>query len=390
MPVCGFFGDPLGVTFAPGHANIGSMRRTWLLCLLCVFAVAAAAQFSAGNWRTDTSKRSISLKELRTGGPPKDGIPALNHPRFVSPIDASSWLDAKEPVIVVEIEGQAPRAYPLQILIWHELVNDQIGDNPVLISYCPLCNSGVAFDRRIDGQTLEFGVSGMVRESDMVMYDRQSDSLWQQITGEAIVGAMTGKRLSTVPIQTVPFGVFAQQFPNGRVLDRATGYRKPYGQNPYVGYESSSQTLFPVQTLKHKGVRPFERLLVISIKEKTKAYPFSLLRKLGVVEDEIEGEIFVILFDPASRTVLDDANVSTARSVGAAGVFSRQLGGATLSFHSNEGHFEDLETHSTWDLMGVATSGPMAGKRLSPIEHNNYFAFAWLAFRPNTYVVTDR
>lgn len=245
-------------------------RVLWVLCFI---AAAAPAQFSPGNWRTDTSKRSINLKELRAGGPPKDGIPALKHPSFVTPGEASGWLSPKEPVIAVERKDEQPRAYPLEILLWHEIVNDQIGDTPLLVSYCPLCNSGLVFDRRMEGQILEFGVSGMLRESDMVMYDRQTESLWQQITGEGIVGAMTGRQLSIVPSQIVPFGVFARQFPDGKVLSRSTGYGKPYGQNPYAGYESSGQTLFPVKEVRRKGIRPFERLVVVSLKGRTKAYP---------------------------------------------------------------------------------------------------------------------
>src|SRR5579863_5188381 len=149
------------------------------LCL-AVLAVPLPAQFAGGSWHTDISKRSINLNELKPGGPGKDGIPALNRPKFTSVAEAGRWLDPKEPVIVVERAADV-RAYPLQILIWHELVNDQIGDTPLLISYCPLCNSAVVFDRRVAGSVYDFGVSGMLRDSDMVMFDRQTDSLWQQI-----------------------------------------------------------------------------------------------------------------------------------------------------------------------------------------------------------------
>lgn len=138
------------------------------------------------DWKTDTSKRNIDLSELISGGPPKDGIPAINHPTFISPEDADSWLEQDEPVIAFQLNGTA-RAYPLQILIWHEIVNDNFGDTPVLVTFCPLCYSAIVFDRRIDGETHQFGVSGFLRNSDLIMFDRKTESLWQQFTGEAIV-----------------------------------------------------------------------------------------------------------------------------------------------------------------------------------------------------------
>jgi Protein of unknown function (DUF3179) len=359
-------------------------RTVWLPL---VFAAACFGQFNSGDWRTDKSKHSIKLSELQNGGPPKDGIMALVNPSFTSPGGASQWLNAKEPVIVVERPGEPPRAYPLQTLLFHELVNDQIGDMPILISYCPLCNSGIVFERRLNDQILEFGVSGMLRQSDMIMYDRQTDSLWQQITGEAIVGTMTGKRLRTIPSQIVAFGLFAGQFPHGRVMSRNTGYRLPYGRNPYVGYESSGQTLFPVQRLRIKGVKPLDRLVVVDLNGVEKAYSFALFKKQTVMED---GSI-VILFDAEARSAVDGEKVAKSRAVGAVGVFSRRLGDVILSFRENEDHrFEDLQTHSLWNLFGIATSGPMAGKRLTRIEHNVYFAFAWLAFKPDTRVVTTQ
>ncbi len=188
--------------------------RTWVF--VSIIALPLFGQLTGRHWRTDTSKHSVSLKELRPGGPGKDGIPALDHPKFVSVGEARKWLEAKEPLIVVQTE-QEVRAYPLQILIWHELVNDWIGDTPVLISYCPLCNSAVVFDRRLGGSVYDFGVSGMLRDSDMVMYDRTTESLWQQITGEAIVGTLTGSRLTVLPSQTVSLAVLGDHFPQAKV-----------------------------------------------------------------------------------------------------------------------------------------------------------------------------
>ena len=343
-----------------------------------------AAQLSGGRWRTDLSKHSIDLKELKAGGPGKDGIPALSHPRFVTTAEARKWLDQKEPVIVVE-SGEV-RAYPLEILIWHELVNDSIDDLPILISYCPLCNSAVVFDRRIGDTTYDFGVSGMVRNSDMVMFDRQTESLWQQITGEAIAGALTGQQLKILPAETISFQVVSAQFPRAKVLSRETGYARAYGQNPYVGYESSGPPIFPV-TRSRMPVPLMERIVAITETGKTKAYPFSSLRKAHVVEDAIDSTRYVILFEGGMRTAIDSARVADSRDVGAVGVFSPELDGRTLSFQYKNGAILDHETGSTWNVLGIATDGPLAGHRLKPIEHTVAFAFAWLAFRPETEIV---
>jgi hypothetical protein len=153
-------------------------------------------------WRTNTLERSIDLTEIVSGGPSKDGIPAIDQPNLISIADARSWLRDREPVIALELDGQA-RAYPLQILIWHEIVNDEINATPVAVTFCPLCYSALAFDRRLDGRTLRFGVSGMLRHSDMIMYDRETESWWQQFTGEAIVGELRGKKLHQVSCATV-------------------------------------------------------------------------------------------------------------------------------------------------------------------------------------------
>ena len=207
------------------------MRR--ILVLFVFAALTVSAQLNQGNWKTDLSKKSINLSELRSGGPPKDGIRAIDRPEFIAIDEAAKWVGAREPVLLVTLGGEA-RAYPLQILLWNELVNDQIGDRPILVSFCPLCNTAITFDRRIDGAVHDFGVSGMLRNSDMVMYDRQTDSLWQQATGDAIVGAATGERLDIVSSQVVSFDDFRESFPKGWVLDRPIP-RRPLRKHALCG-----------------------------------------------------------------------------------------------------------------------------------------------------------
>ncbi len=260
------------------------MRR--LIALFLLAAVVAPAQLGRGNWRTDLSKKSIQLSELISGGPPKDGIPGVNDPKFVSPTEAAKWVSPKEPVLVIEHADEV-RAYPLQILIWHELVNDQIGDLPVLVSFCPLCNSAITFDRRIDGKVYTFGVSGMLRKNCLVMFDRQTDSLWMQLTSEAIVGTLTGQRLNIVSSQSVPFDAFLQNFPDGKVLSKETGHSRPYGVSPYAGYESANGTMFPVGFKKPIPVAPKERLVTISLDGKTKDFPLLVLRRSKVTTGRI-------------------------------------------------------------------------------------------------------
>jgi hypothetical protein len=348
----------------------------------------AAAQLSPGAWKTDFSKKSIDVAELRSGGPPKDGIPAIDSPRFLDVKGAAAWLDPKEPVLVFELGG-TPRAYPLQILLWHELVNDRIGETPVLVSYCPLCNSAIVFDRRIGGNVYDFGVSGMLRHSDMVMYDRATDSLWQQLTGEAIVGSMTGKRLPILPSQVVSFDAFARSYPQGQVLSRETGHSRPYGQSPYPGYEFGNRLLAPVPWNRSTRLRPLERLVTVEVTGIAKAYPFAMLQSKRLIEDGIKGTRYVVLYEEDTVTALDHREIAKSRNVGSAGVFLSTLDGRQLSFRRKGGQIIDKETGSAWNIVGLATDGPLAGRRLTPLEHGTYFAFAWLVFRPDTLIAGE-
>ncbi len=362
------------------------MTIQWAQIVLALaLAGSGWGQLPEGNWRTDLSKRSIDLSELRAGGPPKDGIPAIDDPKFVPSGEAAKWLDRKEPVLVVERRGEA-RAYPFQILMWHELVNDAIGDLPILVSYCPLCNSAIVFDRRLEGETYSFGVSGLLRESDMVMYDRATDSLWQQVTGEAIVGTLTGKRLRVVPSQTVAFADFARAFPDGKVLSRETGHRRPYGTNPYVGYEFGE---FLFKPSVPKGLKaPKERIVVVEAGGEATAYSFELLRREGVVEGVTGGLRYVVFHQRGTVTPLDRSRIADSRDVGSVGVFLPEVDDRRLTFQRKGGRIRDRETGSEWDVLGFAVKGPLAGKRLEPVPHGVYFAFAWLIFNPETKLVT--
>jgi hypothetical protein len=233
-------------------------------------------RFDMGFWTlTDFCKRSVDLNEIRSGGPPPDGIPPIDAPVFESVEDAGAWLQDQSPVIALQIEGDA-RAYPLAILTWHEIANDVVGGVPVAVTFCPLCNSSIVFDRRVDGQTLRLGVSGNLRNSDMVMWDDVTQSWWQQLTGEAIVGAYTGTTLTMLPSQVVGFGDFAAYFPDGQVLSRETGHTRSYGTNPYAGYETApSPFLFDGEI--DPRLPATEHVLSGLVGDAAIAYPYSLL-----------------------------------------------------------------------------------------------------------------
>ena len=354
--------------------------------LLAVLPLPASAQLSGGTWRTDLTKHSVPWTELVSAGPKKDAIPSIDHARFVPPRDAAAWLSENEPIIAVELNGEA-RAYPLQILIWHLLIDDRIGETPILISYSVLCNSAIVFDRRVAGATYEFGFSGMVRNSNVVMFDRQTESLWQQLTGEAIGGSLTGAKLTRLNSQVVPFHVFRQAHPDGKVLSRETGSKRAYGTDPYAKYMSPGRLLFPVSLPGPLPIPSTETLVIVQAGGAARAYATPLLRERRVLESRIGGQPFVIFSTRAMLDALDAPVIADSRNTVAAAVFSPAVDGKSLSFYKRHGVFFDKQTRSAWDLLGVSTAGPMAGKRLTPLPYTVSFAFAWLAFYPETPVV---
>jgi Protein of unknown function (DUF3179) len=225
-------------------------------------------------WKTDFARRTVPLSEFERGGPGKDGIPAIDKPRSVS-VDDVGFLEPKEPVIEVVLNGEA-RAYPIQILVWHEIVNDSVGGMPLAVTFCPLCNTAIAFDRRVGGTTLDFGTTGHLRGSDLVMYDPQTESWWQQFGGRALVGALTGARLEQVPARVVAWREFERAHPDGMVLSRETGHSRRYRENPYTGYDDvDSPPFFATKNSDDKRLPPKERVVFIERGGEAVAVPFS-------------------------------------------------------------------------------------------------------------------
>lgn len=344
-------------------------------------------RFTTTGWRTDFTRHSVPLGEIQSGGPPRDGIPPVDRPSFEAVAGADSWLTPQEPVIQLAV-GSETRAYPLQILIWHEIVNDQVGGVPVAVTFCPLCNTAIAFDRRVDGRVLDFGTTGNLRYSDLVMWDRQTESWWQQITGEAIVGELTGRRLSMLPATIVAWADFRGQFPQGQVLTRATGFSRPYSRNPYTGYDRIDQSPFLFEGTPDGRLPPMARVVTISLGGDDVAYPFARLREQRVVADMVGGQPLVIFYGTGAVSALDQESIAGSREVGAAAVYHPRVAGRLLRFTWQEERFVDEETGSHWSLLGRALSGPLAGQQLEPVVHGTHFWFAWAAFKPGTRIAT--
>jgi len=322
---------------------------------------------------------------LVSGGPPPDGIPAIDRPSFVS-VSEVNWLGDSEPVGVL-IEGAIVRAYPLQILMWHEIVNDVVGGRAVTVTYCPLCNSVLAFDRTLNGQQLSFGTSGMLWRSDLVMYDRQTRSLWTQMEGRAIHGQMAGQQLSFLPVNFVAWADFKSTYPKGQVLSRETGYTRSYGLNPYERYDSSTRPFLYNETPDPR-LPALERVVGLSGTTDTmpRAWAYSYLAKIRVIQ---EPDV-VIVFFPGMSSATDTGRISEGRDVGTTGAFSPLLDGRRLTFEWTGTTLQDRETGSTWDVFGRAVTGPMTGRQLTPLVKYDVFWFAWAAFFPETGLVGAR
>ena len=334
-------------------------------------------------WETDFSRHTVPYSEFLSGGPPRDGIAPLDEPSFVSPGDAHAWLDPSEPVIAFELNGDR-RAYPLQIMTWHEIVNDVVGGVPVTVTFCPLCNSAIAFERTLDGVVYDFGTSGNLRHSDLVMWDRQTESWWQQLTGEAVVGALAGNRLSLLPAAIVSWEDFRAASDDGQVLSRDTGFDRRYGTNPYSGYDRADNPPFLFRGDLDGRLLPKERVAAVSIGDIDAAFPFAVLETERVVNYSLDGADLVVLFKPGTRSALDRSVIIDSREIGAAAVFDPHLNGQKLTFQIEDDQFKDVETGSTWNILGTAVDGPLAGEKLTQIVHGDHFWFAWAAFRPDT------
>jgi hypothetical protein len=320
----------------------------WLFGMFALCLVSFPALAGPGSWReewpdTDFSRHAVDYDEIISGGPPKDGIPAIDDPQFVTVAEATDLADT-EPVIGLTVNGDA-RAYPLRVLIWHEIVNDTVGGIPVAVTFCPLCNAAIVFDRRHDGLVLDFGTTGKLRHSDLVMYDRQSESWWQQFTGAGIVGKYTGASLGLLPSRLESFARFRDRAPGGRVLVPTRPEARLYGINPYAGYDSSGFPFLYRGELP-EGMAPLARVIVSG----ERAWPLELLRERRRIETD---DGLILTWTPGQNSALDAPEIARGWDVG--NVLVQRRNGTT--------------------------------GQLADVVHRVDFAFALYAFRPDIKVV---
>ena len=334
---------------------------------------------------TDFTKSTVQLDEIQSGGPPKDGIPAIDAPEFDSVEDAAEWIDPMEPVIVLTI-GEDTKVYPLQVLIYHEIVNDVVGGIPVTVTFCPLCNASIVFDRRLDGIVLDFGTTGLLRMSDLVMYDRQTESWWQQFTGKAIIGKYVGSQLIRIPSSIAAFSSLMEAFPRAAVLNRNTGHIRPYGRNPYSGYDRIDQHPFLFDQAVDDRLAPMERVLSVTVNGQDKVYPFRELAKDVLINDQFEDVPIVVFATGKLLSALNERVISQSKTLIEATAWERRVEAYpdTLTFRSDGRGIRDEQTHSTWNVFGRAVQGKLMGSQLKSVDSGVHFAFAWLAFNPES------
>ena len=249
-------------------------------------------------------KYIVDPEKIQSGGPPMDGIPSIDKPKFVTVPEADKWIQDHELVLGI-IYKNVTRVYPLQILVWHEIVNDVIADDPILITYCPLCGSGIAFESKIDGEEVEFGTSGKLYNSNLVMYDRKTNSYWTQIDGLAIVGELTGTRLKAVSIDTVVWRDWKKAHPESEVLSQNTGYTRAYGKDPYGNYYENTFVLFPVEN-EDDRIHPKTVIFGIEVKGEYKAYQEDDLKEVKTIEDIVNGVNIKVERDDAGIVKITD------------------------------------------------------------------------------------
>jgi len=341
---------------------------------------------SALNNRNDPSFPAplVDVSKIRSGGPPPDGIPPLDEPKFQTAASVN-WLYNVEPVLSIEVNGET-RAYPIQIMTWHEIANDTIAGVPVTVSYCPLCNSALAYDRRLGDRILDFGTSGSLFNSSLVMYDRQTESLWTHFEGKAVVGALTGERLTTIPISMTSWEKFRDAHPDALVLSRVTGFRRDYGRNPYPGYDDVNTNPFLFNGQVDGRLAAKARVVVVRSDDgPAVALPLDTLFEQLVVPFEAQGRNVVALLERGSSSALDNPELSDGYDQGSTGIFMADLNGESVNLSATPDGFLDANSGLTFDIFGVATDG--SGTRLEPIEHLDTFWFAIGAFDPDVIVI---
>lgn len=323
-----------------------------------------------------------------SGGPPPDAIPPIDEPIFDSAGDVD-YLSDNEAVVAVTV-GDETRAYPVQVLIWHEIVNDDFDGTPISITYCPLCNSALAFDRRHNGDVLDFGTSGELYQSALVMYDRQTESLWAHFTGQGLVGHYAGAQLDFVPAQTVSFAEFVEANPDGKVLTRETGFSRDYGTNPYLGYDFEDSDPFGRFFNGEVDRTLLAKARIVGIHDDVGSIAVCLadLEQVETLSLTQGGRNLVLFHEPGLASALQKDEIDGGRDIGQSAVFVAEAeDGTELTFSRTADGFVDDQTQTTWDIFGLAVDGTLAGGRLTSVPHLDTFWFAWATYRPGSELV---
>ncbi len=347
---------------------------------------------------TDPDTLTVDPAEIMSGGRGRDRIVALDAEGGVEikgPGGRASFAPVSEvlyddtlPIAYLTVGGHT-RGYPLSILASHEIVNDVIEGLPVLATYCPLCNTALAFERTVAGRVLDFGVSGLLRHADLIMFDRQTESWWQQVTGEAIAGVFANTSLKPLAMSVLSYRDFAAAFPAADILTTDTGYSYRYDLSGYVGYDSASRP-FAFSGDPDPRLPALERVVALEIGGQALAVPFSALQSVKVANIVLAAQAIAVFWSSGTVSVLDDIEINEGRDVGSAVAFDPEVDGEVLSFEPVEiGVFRGRASGSLWDASGLAIDGPLAGARLSVVQHGNYFWFAWAAFYPGTAIWAD-
>ena len=339
-------------------------------------------------WKTDFTRYAVPYSEIKRGGPPRDGIPPIDEPVFESVSEASFYINDHEPVLSVELGGET-RAYPLAVLIWHEIVNDELGGAPITVTYCPLCNSAIVFDRRVgdDKRVLDFGTTGYLapqRYGDvgqanrvLVAADHRAKASWENTPERGSTSYPQPSYPGEISETLSPMAVFCPETP---------GYPRDYNRPPYAGYDSRDDRPFMFRGELDDRLPPVERVVGLNIGDIAVAYPFTLFESMPVINDSVAGTDIAIFYSPDTQSAFLGMFASDSPVVGSTGVYDPNLDGHRLTFEAKGGSTVDEQTGSEWNIFGEATSGPLAGSVLSPIIHANHFWFAWRAFYPDTVI----
>ena len=344
----------------------------------------AEAGVAPGAWpETDLRRRTPGADGLIATGLGRSRIPAIVSPRYGSVAEADRWLSPNEPVQVVERNGHA-RAYPLRILIWHEIVNDVLGGDPLLVTYCPACNTALAFERAVGVRQVVFRTTGARRFSNIVMYDDWTESWWQQATGDAIVGELAGASLNAVPSLIIAWSDFHASFPDGDVLSLDSGFDRDYGFNPYLDYDLSGEIGF-FDGEPDPRLPVMARVLGVESEGEAVAFRFADLASVLAVNTRIGRAPVAVFYERGTASALQAFRVDLGRDVGAAVAFDPVVDGQQLTFAAaGDGRWQDDQTGSTWTLLGEAIDGALEGARMERLVQDNGFWFSWAAFHPHT------